>query len=86
MVIFDFTDIIGLSILAIAIIWAIVSSCFEKRKKKDKPKKTKQKTICEDCFHFTKFGECCIRNRWTEEPEMYPEKNKTSCYAYGHKR
>ena len=35
MVIFDFTDIIGLSILAIAFIWIIVSTCFEKRKKKD---------------------------------------------------
>lgn len=33
MVIFDFTDIIGLSILAIAIIWAIVSSFCDKKKK-----------------------------------------------------
>lgn len=34
MIIFDFTDIIGLSILAIALIWVIVSTCFEKKKKK----------------------------------------------------
>lgn len=34
MIIIDFKDIIGLSILAISLIWIIVSTCFEKRKKK----------------------------------------------------
>ena len=34
MVVIDFKDIIGLSILAIGIIWAIVSACFGKRKNK----------------------------------------------------
>ena len=34
MIIIDFKDIIGLSILAIAFIWAIVSSCCNKKKRK----------------------------------------------------
>lgn len=34
MVIFDFADIIVLSILALCLIWIIVNACFEKRKKK----------------------------------------------------
>lgn len=33
MVIIDFTDIIGLSILLIAFIWCIISACFTKKKK-----------------------------------------------------
>lgn len=33
MIIIDFTDIIGLSILLIGLIWAIISTCFTKKKK-----------------------------------------------------
>ena len=34
MIVIDFEDIIGLSILVIGLIWAIVSACFGKRKNK----------------------------------------------------
>ena len=33
MIIIDFKDVIGLSIVLIAIIWIIISVCFEKKKK-----------------------------------------------------
>lgn len=33
MIIIDFTDIIGLSILLIGLIWAIISACFKRKNK-----------------------------------------------------